>query len=161
MEFRIGFDLSLIILSAVIFAANLKTLKRNRARLGRVQASWRLGFNFALPGSRLRAVLLLVPAAAGAVWLNSQPGSVKWLDALSFVCLGLAFYPRYNFAAVGREGVLDRWVVIPWESVGEKRVVEEGGRRHLELRLKPEPVGRAEAKVVRIRVPSDVSLTLD
>jgi len=83
MEFRIGFDLSLIILSAVIFAANLKTLKKNRARLGRVQASWRLGFNFALPGSRLRAVLLLVPAAAGAVWLNSQPGSVKWLDALS------------------------------------------------------------------------------
>lgn len=160
-RFWIFLDGGLLILSALIFIVNVKAYRRNKKRVGRIRAQWRIRFNFAFKESRFLLVLLLALLAVGAALLCAGPGLITGLDGLTILCLGLAFFPRYNFVAIGTEGILDRWVFIPWKSVKQKRVVEDRGRRYLELKVTAWPGSQTDDRLMRIRVPGDVSLILD
>jgi len=157
----IAFDIGLFILAVPVFVHNLKAYRRNVERLGSIQARWSIRYDLSLGENRFRLILLLLLIVLWVVLLSRRPGLVPWVDGLAIIVLSLAFFPRYNFIVVGSEGVLDRWIFIPWTSVRERRIVEDRGRKRLELRLAPEPGSGGAGRVKVIRVPPDVSLVLD
>jgi MFS superfamily sulfate permease-like transporter len=157
-----------VIIDAVVLAAavaafiiNLRFLRRGKRRVGRVVAQWRIRFNLSLPWEWLRLALLLALIVLVLTLWRTKPLSGDWLGTLAVALLVAAFFPRDNHVIVGTRGVLDRWRFVPWSSVEGRRLVEDRGRRILELRVRPDRTSRNPGGTRRIRVPWNVALDLD
>lgn len=154
-------DIVILFLAVLVLGLNSASYRNSKRLVGKVKAQWRLRFNLAFPWEWLRFVLFLGSLAGAAVIAARRPLDVDSFGSLALACLVLAFFPRYNFIVVGSEGLLDRWIFIPWASVKERRLVEERGRRYLMLKIADEPGPGAVERLRRIRVPGNVSLVLD
>lgn len=154
-------DSVVFILAVVAFILNLASFRRSRKLVGRVQAQWSERFNPAYPGEWLRWALLVGVLGMAVALFFLRPASIDPYWSLGLVFLILAFFPRNNFIVVGEAGLLDRSVFIPWSSVRERRIVEERGRRYLEIKVAPGDDGVTPVKTRRIRVPGNVSLVLE
>jgi hypothetical protein len=160
-SFFIVFYAALFAAAVAIFVFNLRAYHQSRTRVGEVRAHWTIRFNFAFPENWLILALVLGYAAVCAVLLITKPRSIDGYHWLVILMVGMAFYPRFNFVDIGTEGVLDRRIFIPWSAVNERRVVEDKGRRYLELRITPGPGVETGQRLKRIRVPKNISLVLD
>jgi hypothetical protein len=160
-RFFIALYACLLGLAVASFFINLSAYRMNRARVGEIKVHWRIRFNFAFPESWLILALVLGYLAVCAALLAGNPGSIAGTHWLVMLALGFSFYPRYNFVEIGTKGILDRHIFIPWEAVSEKRVVEDNGRRRLELRIIPAPGLETGRRMMRIRIPKNVSLVLN
>jgi hypothetical protein len=154
-------DIIILVLAIAAFAANLISYRNSKRLVGDVKAKWALRFNLAFPWEWLRIILLLGILAIAVLVAIERPPDVDSFGSLALAFLVLAFFPRNNCVVVGSAGLLDRRVFIPWTSVKEKRLVEERGRRYLELKIAAEPGTGAAEHLRRIRVPGNVSLVLD
>jgi hypothetical protein len=148
-------------LAAASFIINLGAYRKSRQRVGEIKAHWRVRFNFAFPENWLILALVLGYLAVCAVLLARSPASVAGYHGLVVLAIGFSFFPRFNFVDIGSKGILDRWIFIPWEAVSERWVVEDRGRRRLELRIVPAAGLETNKRTRSIRVPRNVSLVLD
>lgn len=154
-------DAALLALAAVLFILNYRGYRARKRLVGTVRAEWSLRFHLAFPWEWARlAALVVCLASAITVAVTRSPAEDPFGPAV-ILALVLAFFPRNNFVVIGSAGVLDRWIFIPWERITNKRVVETGGRRYLELEITPEDGDSREVRTKRLRVPRDVSLVLD
>ncbi len=154
-------DSVVFILAVIAFILNLSSFRRSRKLVGRVQAQWSERFNPAYPRERLRWVFLIGVLGMAVALFFLRPASADPYWSLGLVFLILAFYPRNNFVVIGDAGLLDRSVFIPWSSVRERRIVEEKGRRYLEIKVASDQDGMTPVRTRRIRVPGNVSLMLE
>lgn len=160
-RFFIIFYSALAAAAVSILVFNIRAYRQSKVRVGQVRTHWRIRFNFAFPENWLILILVLGYLAVCAVLLVTRPKAIDGYHWLVILMLGMAFYPRFNFVDIGSEGVLDRLVFIPWSAVCERRVVEDRGRRYLELRIVPGPGVDTGQRLRRIRVPKNISLVLD
>ena len=154
-------DSAVLVLAVIAFILNLNAYRRSKRLVGRVRAEWSIRFNLSYPWEWLRWLLLLALLAIVVFALVARPAAYDAYWSLAVVCLALAFFPRNNFIVIGEAGLLDRSVFLPWTSIREKKIVEDGGRRYLELKIASGGNGTAIAETRRIRVPANVSLVLD
>lgn len=160
-RFFIGLYSCLLGLAAASFFINLSVYRKNRARVGEIKAHWRIRFNFAFPENWFILALVLGYLAVCIVLLAANPKSIAGYHWLVILALGFSFFPRFNFVDIGTKGILDRWVFIPWEAVRERWVVEDNGRRRLELRIVPAAGLETDRRTRSIRIPKNVSLVLN
>lgn len=160
-RFFIGLYSCLLGLAAVSFFINWSVYRKNRARVGEIKVHWRIRFNFAFPENWFILALVLGYLAVCIALLAANPKSIAGYHWLVMLALGLSFFPRYNFVDIGSKGVLDRRVFIPWQAVSERRVIEDNGRRRLELRIIPAAGLETDRRMIKIRIPKNVSLVLD
>ncbi len=154
-------DIVILVLAVLMLFVNWISYRNSKRLVGDVRAKWKLHFNLAFPWEWLRLVFLLGSLAAAVTVAIKRPLDIDSFGSLALVCLVLSFFPRNNFIVVGSSGLLDRWIFIPWTAVTDKRLVEDRGRRYLELRISSEPEGGRPEQTKRIRVPGNVSLVLD
>ncbi len=154
-------DVIVFVLAIAAFFLNLASFRRGKRLVGVVRAQWSVRFNLSYPWERLRWLFLagLFGTAAVLVFLRPAVSDPYW--SLGLVLLVLAFYPRNNIIVVGDAGLLDRSVFVPWSSVRERRVVEEKGRRYLEIKMGSGEDGTGPLRMKKIRIPENVSLTLE
>jgi len=160
-RFFIGLYSCLLVLAAASFYINLRAYRKNRTRVGEIKAHWRIRFNFVFPENWFILALVLGYLAVCIVLLGTNPKSIAGYHWLVILALGLSFFPRYNYVDIGSKGLLDRWVFIPWEAVSERWVIEDNGRKYLELRIMPLAGLETDRRIRRVRIPKNVSLVLD
>jgi hypothetical protein len=155
-------DSAVFVLAVIVFALSLKSYRRNKRLVGRVQAQWSIRFNLAYPWEWLRWLSLFGLLGLAAALLVLKPAVIDPYGALALVFLVLAFFPRNNFVVVGEAGILDRSVFVPWTAVRERRIVEDRGRRYLEIKAASGREGAAgPIQARRIRIPKNISLVLE
>ncbi len=150
-----------VLLTAVIlFWLSLRKYHERKKRVGTVWAAWSLWLNPSLPWGWVRLAALLVGVGAASFVFLARPLGADPLGGAVFIALVLAFYPCNSFFVIGSEGVLDRWVFIPWDRIRSKQVVEMKSRRYLELEIAPEAGRQTAFQIIRRRVPEGISLDL-
>ena len=154
-------DSVVFVLALAAFVLNLRSYRKSKRLVGRVEAQWSVRFNLAYSWEWLRWVCLVGVLGVAVALIYLRPAAVDPYWSLGLVLLVLAFYPRSTFVVVGDAGLLDRSVFVPWSSVRERKVVEDKGRRYLEVKIESGRDGTSPVETRRIRLPKDVSLTME
>lgn len=139
------FSISLLIL-------NFSELKQKKKLIGTIRYRWSPNFNIEFPLNWLKWIMVLCYLIWSFYLILRGPKDSTDFTPFTMFFLFLSFYPTWH-VFVGSEGIVIERKVILWKMVTERKIIEKGRIKYLEIRW-VYPSEPAKIRSKRIPIPS-------
>jgi len=131
---------------------NLYRLNSKKKLIGKIHSKWSSKFNLTFPINWVNWIAVIAYLLLSFSLIITEPHRDNDYTLLVLFIIFLSFYPRWN-VIVGSKGIIIGMKIIFWENILERRIIDKGKFRYLELKwaLDSAPFNK---KTKRIKIPS-------